>query len=128
MPRTFTLQNLMIGITLFCILCGLAWNFPQESLAYALLLALFIPTVIVCQILVSFSRERMTTLIIALIGATIGLVFSPPISVFGAHFTGSPRTVWQCIAPMILPMAILPPFGALVLGGAVLMDELRKRR
>jgi hypothetical protein len=111
----------MIGVTLFCIVCGLAWNYPQASLAYALLLALFLPTVIVCQILVTFSRERMTTLIVSLIGAAIVVVFDQPVILMG-----SPRTAWQCIEPMIVPMVIGPPLGALVFG--VLADEFLKRR
>lgn len=124
MPRTFSLQRLMIGITLFCVVCGLAWNFPQETLAYALLLALFIPTVIVCQVLVSFSRARMTTLVLSLVGAAIVVVFNQPVMLMG-----SPRTVWQCIEPMIVPMATVPPLGALIFGGgSILADEHLFRR
>jgi hypothetical protein len=126
MPRTFSLQRLMLAITLICIACSIAVAYPQASLAYALLLALFTPTVIVCQILVSLSspNQRMTTLLIALLGAFLGFVFVLP--VFG--FEGRPTTIWQAIQPLILPITIGPTVGALALGGAALLDDLLRLR
>jgi hypothetical protein len=114
----------MIAITLFCILCGLAWNFPEALFAYVLLLALFIPTVIVCQVLVSLARDRMAVLVASLIGASIGSFLAQPI--MGLRW--NPTTVWRCIEQLIVPMTISPPLGALIFGGLVLIGDLLSRR
>ena len=126
MPRTFSLQRLMLAITLICIACSIAVAYPQESLAYALLLSLFTPTVIVCQILVSLSSpdQRMTTLLIALFGAFLTLIFALPVM-----DSGLPRpTVWKALGPYVLPITIGPTVGALGLGGAALLDDILRLR
>ena len=124
MPRTFTLQRLMLAITLICIACSIAAAYPEPSIAYLLLLGLFTPTLIVCQVLVSLSspNQRLTTLLIALFGAFLGFVFAAP--VFGS---GSPRTVWQAIEPLVLPITITPTLGAIIFGGAALAADRRRR-
>ena len=126
MPRTFSLQRLMLAITLICIACSIAVAYPKESLAYILLLTLFTPTVIVCQVLVSLSspNQRLTTLLIALSGALVTLIFALPVM-----DSGLPRrTVWQALEPYVLPIAIGPTVGALGLGGAALLDDILRLR
>ena len=128
MPRTFTLQRLMLAVTLICIACAIAVAYPTPLTAYLLLLTLFAPTVIVCQVLVSYSspNERMTTLLIALFGAFIGFMFAVEAPAF--QMGPGPRTAWQAVAPFAGPMTVFPTLGALVLGGAALADDMRRRR
>jgi hypothetical protein len=118
----------MLAITLICIACSVGVAYPLESLAYVLLLSLFTPTVIVCQVLVSLSSqtERMTTMLIALLGASLGFLFTlvAPMLSMG----GSPRSVWRAIEPFVLPITICPTLGAIILGSAALADDLLRRR
>ena len=116
----------MLAITLICVACSIAAVYPEPSLAYLLLLSLFTPTVIVCQLLVGLSTpdQHMTTLLIALFGAFLGFVIAGP-----AFDTGIPRrTVWQAIEPFVLPITITPTLGATIFGGAALADDMRQRR
>jgi hypothetical protein len=126
MPRTFSLQRLMLAITLLCIACSIGVAYPLESLAYVLLVSLFIPTVIVCQVLVSLSSptERMTTMLIALSGAFLGFMFAfAPVPSLGGSMN-----VWRAIQSFVLPMTICPTLGAIILGSASLADDLLRRR
>jgi len=116
MPRTFTLARLMLGITAFCILCGLLASRSETVVAYALTVLSLTPAAIVCLTLVSFSRRRKTVMTITFIGALIGQLFAgidPP----------GPMTVWEAIEPVFIPIAISSTFGALVVGGIALAIE-----
>jgi hypothetical protein len=62
MPRTFSLWQLMLGVTLFCIFCGLEVNVP-----------LLAPTAGACFVLSSFSREWVPILLLGLFGFLVGL-------------------------------------------------------
>jgi hypothetical protein len=115
MPRTFTLAGLMLGITVFCVLCGLAVSKNEKAIAYTLTIASLTPAALVCLTLVSFSRRRKTVLICSIIGATIGSSFGFPI--FGG---GGSMTVWQAIGPVFMPIAISSALGALLFGGVAL--------
>jgi len=123
MPRTFSLARLMLGITLFCILCGLAVNYSEMMFAYVLICASFLPTAIVCLTLVSFSRRRKTVLILSILGAFVPVLPGPAVM----HTGPEPLTVWQAINGL-WPFAILPPLGALLFGGAALLNDFSSRQ
>jgi len=122
MPRTFSLARLMLGITLFCILCALAVNYREASFAYALLFASFVPTAIVCLTLVSFSRRRKTVLFCSIIGALMIGMCCLPVQLLPPP--GDPTRIWTHTAPMFSAMTVFPPLGALLFGGAALLVDL----
>jgi hypothetical protein len=128
MPRTFSLQRLMLAITLFCIACSIAAAYPEPSLACLILLSLFTPTLIVCQVLVSLSSrsQRMTTLLFALVGAAFGLLLIPAHIDFGCR--GYTTTISQAIEPLVLPIMIFPTLGAIFFGSAALLDDILRLR
>jgi hypothetical protein len=109
MSRTFSLARLMIGVTVLCIVCGLAVSFPQ-------LLLLCTPTVIVCLGLVSFSHRRAVVLVVALTGAFAILPISPAISF---ELFGYPHDRWE----RYQANAMLPALAAFLFGSAALLHE-----
>jgi hypothetical protein len=118
MPRTFTLRRLLIGVTLFCVACGLAANFPQETIASVYLGSHFVPTVIVWLALSKVSRRPGWLSCCVLIGALVGFMFIAlclPISVGGLH---RKNYLFE-----YLTIAIPPALGALALGWAELIDD-----
>jgi hypothetical protein len=125
MPRTFSLSRLLLFITLLCLLCGLAVNFPLQTLAFVFIAGAFVPTAIVCLTLVSFSRRRMTVLIISMLGAGICVLLGPA----QIHMGPPPRTVWESVQPLYAGMSF-PALGALLLGATALAADafLQPRR
>src|SRR5690349_787251 len=75
MRRTFTLAGLMVGITVFCILCGLAVNYPMPALGCALVALVLIPSIIVWFLMMRRSRQPVALTVGSLIG--IGTGFCP---------------------------------------------------
>jgi hypothetical protein len=119
MPRTFSLARLLLAITAFCVLFGLTASQNQALAAYGLLLLLFAPTGAVCLTLVSFSRSRKTVLACSILGAFVGVLYATPVL-----STGSPlRNAWEAITSEFLGLGIVPPFGALLFGGAALLND-----
>jgi hypothetical protein len=115
MPRTFTLAGLMLGVTVFCVLCGLAVSKSETVQAYILTVASLTPAAIICLAFVSFSRRRKTVLITTLIGAYLGTFWGLPLH------GGPAMTIKQAIGIVFVPMAISAAFGAVLFGVATLV-------
>src|SRR5947199_141679 len=62
-PRTFSLASLFLGITAFCALCGLAVNYPLESMAFIALPFLFFFPPCFCFVLSRFSPRPQVGLV-----------------------------------------------------------------
>jgi hypothetical protein len=118
MSRTFSLGQLMVGTTTCCLLCGLAVNYPQESLDIILTVSLMVPTMVVVLVLASASRQRLTLSIFALLGALLGVILAPAV-----QYSGPPMTWWQHYKHEFVPGSIPPLLGALVFGGTALLGE-----
>jgi hypothetical protein len=114
MSRTFSLGRLMLGVTAFCVLCGLVANYPQQALQCAWIGGLVAPSIVVWFVLVQFSRQRVLLAAVAGLSALAGLFFAP-----ADMGVGPKLSVWQEFLTSAVPAAI----GALLLGGAVLADE-----
>jgi hypothetical protein len=112
MPRKFTLANLMLGITLLGVYGGLAVSKDECVAAYAYIMATFIPAVLIGFVVASFLENRMSFLVVTLIGAMIGGCSGIP------HQRG-PRTVWESW-PLFVSMAISATIGAAIVGGLML--------
>ena len=118
MERTFSLARLMVVITLICVVCAVAAYYGKDFGAYLLLVALFAPTGIVCLLLGSFSRRPKTTMVISFAGAFLVAFFMPM-----GHMGRPSMNVWELILRDFGDLAVFPPLGSLVFGGAVLTDE-----
>jgi hypothetical protein len=116
MPRTFSLAHLLLVISLIAIICGVARTYPD----YALLVSLFVPTGIICLILVSFSHHRAVVLLASFVGAFVGFLFAP----VAMSPPGDKTTIWPHVQALFLPIACYATLGALLFGGAALADDL----
>jgi hypothetical protein len=74
MPRTFSLSYLMIGVTLFCVVCGLAVNVPED---FRLLLLILCPSLVPALILCYFSKYRSVSLVFTFLGFLYGIAGWP---------------------------------------------------
>ncbi len=70
MPHTFSLARLLLAVTTFCLLCGLAVNFPPAGT----FITLFAPAIIVWLVFVRYSGRMVENSTIALLGALSGLI------------------------------------------------------
>jgi len=117
MPRTFTLARLMLGVSLFCILCGCAVNFPFAlSPEFAVLLA---PAIGITLILSFFSKHRGVLILIAFVGALYGIAAYPAIGPLLRWFESNSGLMVQYLA-----LAAPPAIGATVAGGSFLHLEV----
>jgi hypothetical protein len=82
MPRTYSLARLMLGITAFCVLCGLVVNYPYNVFSELVGAILFVPTILTWRVLTSLSRYRRCITLACLIGT----IFVTPF-VMGLHVT-----------------------------------------
>jgi hypothetical protein len=140
--RTFSLASLLLGITAFCVLCGLAVNYPLESMAFIALPFLFFFPPCFCFVLSRFSPRPQVGLVASLVGMYAGygvdfllsrFVFPSwqPISSLAAlGFDISDNGLAQLgLAGVICACASLPPlFGAAIFGGAAVASDLYSRR
>jgi hypothetical protein len=118
MPHTFSLGRLMLIITLLCVFCAVAVYYGRDFGDYLLCVLLLVPTAIVCVTLASFSEHRKTTLAISVLGAVISdFIFN------GGLYTRHCRTVWEVVQMNLVSFTVCSSLGALVLGGALLLDE-----
>lgn len=108
MPRKFTLAGLMIGVTVFCVLCGLLASNDEQQIAYALTVLALTPGGIVGLIFVTFAHRRELVLLVWTMGMVVGIAFAP-----GGR---GPMTVWQAIGPVFIPLSIGATLGALLFG------------
>jgi FtsH-binding integral membrane protein len=126
MPRTFSLFSLMLVVTAFCLLCGLAVNFPFEVMLAWICFGLFGPTAIVWLILARRSKERSILTALTIVGGCIGLDIC-----FVGLIVLSPVAVSR--VPGIAACLVSPglglgaAFGGLLFGRAALTDEIRQR-
>jgi hypothetical protein len=111
MPRTFSLARLLLVITAFCILCGVAVNVLENPF----IAFIFVPTAFATLVLAGFSRHRALLIFNALVGATFGFALHPA---FERLVDPGPRT-WE--SPDL--SLISPALGALLFGGIFLLAE-----
>lgn len=115
MPRTFTLASLMLGITLFCILCGLAVAFPVASILCVLVAGVSAPpAAVVWLVLARFSKQRGSLLWNVFVGAVVGSIVG---LIAGG---GGPWGPWWLDYARAIVFSSL---GALVWGSVGLLDE-----
>jgi hypothetical protein len=117
MPRNFSLARLMLGVTLLCVIFGLAVSYRDDALVYALIVAALVPSGIVCLTLVSFASQRTFILFASLVGMALGLTCLVPVQ----HGGGPYPSVWHAIGPVFMPIAIGSTIGAFFFGTAALV-------
>jgi hypothetical protein len=81
MSRTFSLARLMLGITLLCVMCAVAVNFPIAAILVAYLVVQLLPVVFVWFVLTRYSPHRGGLAFTCLVGGLLGLI---PVSPFAA--------------------------------------------
>jgi hypothetical protein len=113
MSRTFSLGRLMIGVTAFCVLCGLAVNFPRAALACVQLAIIFAPMAIVWTVLRSCSNERFGVTFTSFTGAAVASAFVAASDLDGLKLS------WEDH----IAISMVPALGTLVFGGAFLALE-----
>ena len=114
MDRTFTLKRLFINLTVLATVLGVVVAFPRISawcFAYA---ALSFPALAISWFLAYFSERPRTTFGLALLGAFVGLLFSPRVL---ASWDGPPSW-WDLYQLNIETRAISMALGALLFGVA----------
>jgi hypothetical protein len=107
MPRTFTLAGLMVAVTAICFICGVAANFPGETLVILGFVGFFVPTILGYLILARFSSTRSALFGSMFGGAVFGLLLVP-----GVIATGG----WEALVFNYLIVAV-PPFACALLIG-----------
>ena len=112
MSRTFSLGRLMVGVTVFCVLCGLAVNFPEMVIGWAFIDSIVGPPAVIWLVLSRFAKWRGSLLWNVSIGAVLGLVV-------GALFVCGCETFWLAYAKIEIPSSL----GAFVFGVVGLLDE-----
>lgn len=131
MPRTFSLFRLMLGITAFCVICGLAVNvasFPEGPLVCVLVAGLCTPAIFIWLLMLGCSTRPVKLSIVSAIGCLVGLLIFSPIlvSVFSpldlADLSKNDETKVFDVA------SLGPALGVFLLGGALFLDEHRLRR
>jgi hypothetical protein len=111
-PRTFSLGLLMRWLTVICVVCGLAANFPDVAAA-ALAFAVFVmPTVIVLMILSCFIPDRQKLSGWVMLGAFLGFLY---------------LTVLRSGHSLFWVEALAPAVGAMLVSLPGLFAELRSR-
>jgi MFS family permease len=126
-PRTFSLARLLLAISLFCILCGLTVNFPQDALTCALAAVVFGPMFFAWLAMLDYSSRPIVISIAFFVGAIIGFLFLPVALILSARLVGLPLTGWAGVLAIIC-VPISATVGSISTGGAFLMYELRHRR
>src|SRR3954465_11722042 len=77
MPRTFSLARPLLAITIFCLLCGLAVNFPLETGMSLPPLAAFGLPLGACLLMCRVSRYPIPLGMVCYAGVAIGLLLLP---------------------------------------------------
>lgn len=97
----------MVGVTLICLFCGFAVNYPQEAKAFAAISILLLPTVGVWRLLVWFSTQPILVSISVLSGSVTILVI---MTLLSSHID-------------LLALAIAPAAGGAIFGSLQLATE-----
>ena len=112
MPRTFSLGRLMLGITLSCIVCGWAVNYPEEALHWLGMVTLIAPTIVVGLALLPFSHRPLETMMAAFCGGVLaGGITCLYVAYLILPFTSAWQS-WQIYCLFAVPQAL----GALAFG------------
>jgi hypothetical protein len=114
MSRTFTLARLMLGITAFCLVCGLAVNFPDFVIGSVGILSVFAPPAIAWLVLARFAKWRGSLAWNLGVGAFIGFITA---SIFSS---GQPWGPWWLDYLLLVAPATI---GAFAFGVVGLLDE-----
>jgi hypothetical protein len=137
-PRTFSLARLLLAITAFCILCGLAVNFPAETMMFIAVPSMFVLPPALCVLLGRLSRRPEATFVASMVGMFLGYVvdfllariFLPlwqPITsldALGLPAADSPLAPLGLTVLVCAVGAIPPLLGALLGGGTALLIHL----
>ena len=77
MPRTFTLQQLLIVMTLICVACSLVAVFPHTAAATGMTLSYFLPGIVVGGVLSLLSSHPSRAWALSFLGSLGGFMFVP---------------------------------------------------
>ena len=125
MPRTFSLARLMLGITAFCLVCGLVVNYPELAIALAsaiiCIAAVLCPTMFITLALVNKANHRGTLIFVAFVGAVYGI--AARLSLFPLWWTLNHGG-----DAFFMSLAIPPALGAFITGTAFVLIERYRRR
>jgi hypothetical protein len=114
MSRKFTLRALLAVVTVVCLLCALAVNFPLVALIVVLVIGCYAPTFVICVGLAWLSSRPVLTLNAALLGAIVAFWIVPPIHVVSGH----EQEFWNLYSIQLETKALPAAFGALLAGMA----------
>ena len=112
MSRTFSLGRLMIGVTVFCVLCGLAVNFPEVAIGCAVIGSIVAPPAVIWLVLSRFAKRRGSLLWNVIPGAVLGFVA-------GSLLVCGCETFWIAYSKFEIPSSL----GAFAFGVVGLLDE-----
>lgn len=112
MSRTFSLWELMAVVTVLCLVCALAVNFPAIALMIALVIGYYLPTIVICGALPWLSSRPVLTLNAALLGALVSFWIVPPIQ----GIAGGTSDFWDVYIRGLQRQALPAAFGALLTG------------
>ncbi|MDX1944342.1 MAG: hypothetical protein SFU86_02970 [Pirellulaceae bacterium] len=122
MTRTFSLRWLLLLVTVASGLLGLAVNFPDHAIGLGWFVGTLVPSMILLLLLSLASPRPRSAIACGLLGATVfGFIFMPAILGVGPE----PQTIWDYFVTYYLPTAIPASVGALITGGAVVLDDRR---
>jgi hypothetical protein len=138
MPRTFSLARLLLGVTLFCVLCGLAVNYPVETIPFIAIPSLFVLPPTCCVVVSRFSRRPDACFAAAMIGMFSGYAVDfllarlllpswNPISSLEPLGLADPDNpfVGLGLTAVVCAVGALPPvLGALLAGGGFILKDL----
>src|SRR4051812_21425761 len=127
----FSIASLMLCLTTFCILAGLAVNYPPQAIRCAMIALPFAPAAILWLVLVRASQRPGTMGIVSLVGGGASLMICRLI-----HFATAKPVVLRLSDDMLMQLDLVETalicigsaLGPILFGGALLLDELRQRR
>jgi hypothetical protein len=114
----------MAGVTVVCVVCGLAVSRSEAVRAYFLICAYLLPPAVMVLTLASFSRRRGTVYVASSLGALFGVCCGSPVVQMGP----GPRTIWEAVHELIFPITFGSSLGAAIVGlFAILMQPIIDR-
>jgi MFS family permease len=120
MPRTFSLARLLLFITLLCLLCGLAVNFPAFVIAWFLFGLCFAPTIMAWLMLNRFARSPSNVFSLSCVGALVGYAVLAPAIMRAWHY--DPFWLGTFFAYYTV-FSFSPAISALLVGGIAIWLE-----
>ena len=120
MSRTFSLGRLMVGVTVFCVLCGLVVNFPGVVILCVLVGAYSVlPAAAAWLVLARYSKQRGSLLWNVIRGSFVGFMLGLLVGSDG---------IWGPWWLDFARVAITSSLGAFVFGSLGLLDEVLATR